>query len=220
MMEVLDKYGVRATVALNSDVCYAYPIIVQEGLKRGWEFMGHGVTNSIRLYGLSEKEERAVIQESINTLKEFIGESPKGWLGPGLAENVGTLQLLWEEGIRYVGDWINDDQPYPFTVGDGTLLSMPYPLEINDILVCLYNHGDSEDFYRMICKQFDVLYEEGGANARVMGISLHPYIIGVPHRIKSLDRALQYITKHPGVWLTTGRDIDDWYRQHYMKRSS
>ncbi|MBI2061868.1 MAG: hypothetical protein HYT87_19180, partial [Nitrospirae bacterium] len=112
-----------------------------------------------------------------------------GGKGAGLAENTGTLQILWEEGIRYVGDWVNDDQPYPFTVGDGTLLSMPYPLEINDILVCIYTYRDSEDFYRMICNQFDVLYEEGASNGRVMGISLHPYIIGVPHRIKALDRA-------------------------------
>lgn len=146
MMETLDKYGVRATVALNSEVCHAYPVIVEEGLKRGWEFMGHGVTNSVRLYGLSEKEERAAIQESIQTLKEFMGDPPKGWLGAGLAENTGTLQVLWEEGIRYVGDWVNDDQPYPFTVGNGSLLSMPYPLEINDILVCIYTYRDSEDF--------------------------------------------------------------------------
>lgn len=220
LMDVLDRYRCRATVALNSEVCRAYPMIVKEGLKRGWEFMGHGVTNSIRLYGLKEDEERAAIRESIETLKEFTGEAPRGWLGPGLAETYKTLEILAEEGIGYVGDWVNDDQPYPFSVRDGTLLSMPYSLEINDILIFIYQYQGSDDFYRIVCDQFDVLYEEGAANGRVMGIALHPYIIGVPYRIKSLDRALRYITQHAGVWLATGREIESWYREHYMKQAS
>jgi len=220
MMEVLDKYGVRATVALNSEVCRAYPIVVEEGMKRGWEFMGHGVTNSVRLYGLAKKQEQATIREALTTIKEFTGETPRGWLGPGLGQTYRTLSLLSEAGIGYVGDWVNDDQPYPFSVGDGSLLSMPYSLEINDILIFIYQYQNSDGFFRQVCDQFDVLYEEGASNGRIMGIALHPYIIGAPSRIKSLDRALQHITQHQGVWLATGKEIEQWYREHYMNQSS
>ena len=216
MMEVLDKYGIRATVALNSRVCEFYPLIVREGMKRQWEFMGHGETNSIRLYGIEESEERKIIRSTIEEIKTFTGKAPRGWLGPGLAQSFKTLELLAEAGIEYVGDWVNDDQPYPFQIPGHTLLSMPYPLEINDILIFVYNYRSAEDFVTMVKDQFDTLYNEGVTNGRVLGIALHPYIIGAPFRIKALDRVLEYMAKHQGVWFATGSEIVDWYKEHNL----
>jgi allantoinase len=212
LMAILDKYKIRATVALNAEVCDHYPLIVQEGVKRGWEFMGHGLTNSQRLAGLSEEEERDVIARTLARIEQAVGRRPRGWLGPGLAETWRTPDLLAEAGIEYVGDWCADDQPFPMRVAQGELIAMPYTVELNDIPLFLHHHFTGQQFYEAIRDQFDVLYQEGRESGRVMAIALHPFITGVPHRAKYLDQALAYVTGHRYVWLATGSEILDAYR--------
>ena len=211
MMEIMQRYGVRGTVALNSDVCREYPRIIEEGNKLGWEWMGHGVTNSIRLGQQSEAEERALIRESISTIAKGVGKAPRGWLSPGLSESVYTLDILAENGIEYVGNWVNDEQPYPMRVKKGSMVSMPYSSEINDIPALLSLHQSPERFGQMICDQFDVLYEDGAVTGRVMSICLHHFLVGHPHRSKYFAKALAHITSRQEVWLTTGSEILDWY---------
>lgn len=217
LMKILDSHDVRATVALNADVCTHEPEIVEAGVERDWEFMGHGQTNSRPLNGLSESEERAVIRATKETIQETTGVAPRGWLGPARAETYNTPRLLVEEGFDYVGDFVNDDQPYPMTTEAGRIYSIPYTTEINDIgLFTGYNMSGPE-FEQCLTDQFDVLYEEGKepGNAKVMAISLHPYLTGLPYRSKYLDNALSYITDHPDVWLATGSEIIDHYMEQY-----
>ena len=216
IMEILDRYDIKATAALNSAVCEHYPIIIQEGKKRGWEFMGHGVTNSTRLVKLSEDEERNIIKSVIQTITHTTGKQPEGWLSPGLMETFNTPDILAEQGIRYLCDWCSDDQPYRMKVKKGNLISMPYSLDINDIPAFLRFSKTTEEFYEMIKEQFDVLYEEGAASGRVMAIALHPFVIGQPHRIKCLDKALRYIKRHKDVWFATGSEIAKWYYEHHV----
>ncbi|MBI3078241.1 MAG: polysaccharide deacetylase family protein [Deltaproteobacteria bacterium] len=216
MIEVMARHHVRGTVALNSDVCREYPVIIEECQKLGWEFMAHGTTNSIFMNRLKPEEQRAAIRESIEVITKSTGQRPEGWLGPGLAETPETLDLLAEAGVRYVGDWVNDDQPYPMRVKTGSMLSMPYPIELNDVVGLIMAYQMPRDFEELCREQFDVLYEEGATNGRVMGIAIHPYIIGTPNRIRCLDHVLAYLARHEGVWFATGQEIADWYRTHYL----
>lgn len=212
MMEIMQRYGVRGTVALNSDVCREYPRIIEEGKKLGWEWMGHGVTNSILFSQQSEAEERAQIKEAVSVIARGVGKAPRGWLSPALSETVRTLDVLAENGIEYVGNWVNDDQPYPMRVKKGSMHSIPYSQELNDIPALLSLHQSPERFGKMICDQFDVLYEDGAKTGRVMSICLHPFLIGVPHRSKYFAKALAHITSRQEVWLATGGEIIDAYK--------
>jgi peptidoglycan/xylan/chitin deacetylase (PgdA/CDA1 family) len=218
MMEIMQRYGVRGTVALNSDVCREYPRIIEEGKKLGWEWMGHGVTNSIVLSQQTEAEERALIKESVTTIAKSVGKSPRGWLSPALSETVRTLDILAENGVEYVANWVNDEQPYPMRVKKGSMISIPYSQELNDIPALLSLHQSPERFGQMICDQFDVLYEDGARTGRVMSICLHPFLTGHPHRSKYFAKALAHITSRQEVWLATGSEIVDWYKQNYRKR--
>jgi peptidoglycan/xylan/chitin deacetylase (PgdA/CDA1 family) len=211
-MAMFDKYGIRATVALNAEVCDHYPVVIEEAVKRGWEFMGHGMTNSQSMYGLPEDEERGVIEQTLARIEQGTGQRPRGWLGPGLAETMRTPDLLAAAGVQYVGDWVADDQPFPLKVEQGTLTAMPYTIELNDIPIFLGRHHTGRQFYEIIRDQFDVLYHEGQESGRVMAIALHPMITGQPHRAKYLDDALAYVTGHRHVWLATGSEILDAYR--------
>jgi len=212
MMEVMQRYGVRGTVALNADVCDNYPRILEAGNKLGWEWMGHGKNNSMLMANRAEDEERQMIREIHADITKATGKKPRGWLGPALTESHNTLDLLAEAGFDYVGDWVNDEQPYAMRVKSGQMTSIPYSIEINDIPAFLDGKQSPESFGRMIKDQFDVLYEDGAQSARVMSICLHPFLIGHPFRIKYFDDALKHITSRKDVWLATGSEIVDAYR--------
>ena len=204
MMEVMQRYGVKGTVALNSDVCARYPRIIEEGKKLGWEWMGHGNNNSTLFAGQSEAEERALIKDVVTTISKSVGKAPRGWLSPALSETMRTLDILAENGIEYVGNWVNDDQPYPMRVKKGSMIAMPYSVEINDIPALLDLHQSPETFGQMICDQFDVLYEDGAQTGRVMSICLHPFLVGYPHRSKYFAKALHHTSGVHGLGRPAG----------------
>jgi peptidoglycan/xylan/chitin deacetylase (PgdA/CDA1 family) len=205
-MEVLDRYKVRGTAALNSLVCDAYPPIIEECGKRGWEFMGHNETNSRTLNQIPPDTERDVIVATFDRIENATGTRPRGWLSAGLTETWDTLDYLVEAGCHYVCDWVNDDQPYPMEVGGKRLISIPYSSEINDFGFFMRFGGQPDAFALMIRRQFDVLYRESETSGRVMAICLHPFIIGVAHRIGALDAALDHIAGHDQVWFATGSE--------------
>ena len=211
-MDVFDRYGIRATVALNSDVCIHHPAIIEEGNKRRWEWMGHNMTNTRRLIDYPEGEEAGVIKTALDVITKSSGKRPKGWLGSGLQETWNTLDHLAAEGVEYVCDWTNDDQPYVMTLESGKrITSIPYSHDINDIPAFERHNRMADEFRQMICDQFDTLYREGAQSGRAMAICLHPYLTGKPYRIGALDAALEYICRHDGVWLATGSEIAQAY---------
>jgi len=206
--QVLDRHGIRATVSLNASVCLSYPQLVRESVDAGWEMLGHGFIQRVIN---SEPDEREVIRRTISTIQEFTGKAPRGWMGPGLAETFDTPDILAEEGIEYVADWCNDDQPYEMKVKSGRLVAVPYTVELNDIPIYLIQHHRSPEIFERARDQFDTLYREGADSARIMCISTHPYITGVPHRIKYYDMIFEYIRQFEGVIFMTGSEILDWY---------
>ncbi len=205
---VLDRLGIRATLSLNASVCLSYPRLVKECLRSGWEMLAHGyVQRPINV----EKDERAVIRRTLRTIAERTGQRPRGWMGPGLAETYDTPDILAEEGVEYVCDWCNDDQPYVMKTRRGRLVSVPYTIEINDIPIYLIKHAPSPEIFNLARDQFDTLYREGAESARIMVVSTHPYITGVPHRIKYYEMIFDYMKQFEGVLFMTGSEILDWY---------
>jgi allantoinase len=213
LMDVLDRHGIRATVALNSDLCAEHPIIIEEGKRLRWEWMGHNESNTRRLNEAKPGEEPRIIHDALATIEQATGTRPVGWLGSGLQETWDTLDLLAAEGCEYVADWVNDDQPYVMSLEQGRhIVSLPYSHEINDKPVFERAHRTADEFKDMICRQFDVLYREGAQSGRVMAIAIHPYLTGVPHRIGAFEAALAYICSHENVWKATGAEIARYYR--------
>jgi len=216
LMQVLSRYDIRGTVALNSNLCARHPVIIEEAQKLRWEWMGHNETNTRRLNEVPAEEEPRIIRDALAEIARATGTRPVGWLGSGLQETWATLDLLAENGVEYVCDWVNDDQPYVMTLDGGRrIVSVPYSHDINDKPAFERMHMTAPEFQDMICRQFDTLYREGAESGRVMAIALHPYITGVPHRIGALDAALDYICRHDGVWRTTGAEI----ARHYLKQA-
>lgn len=210
IMNVMAKHGVRGTVPLNSLICKHHPEIIEAALALKWELMGHGMTNAVRLNEMPPEKEREAIRAVFDTIGNATGKRPRGWLGSGLAETWNTLDYLIEEGCEYICDWVNDDQPYFMNVNNKKIVSVPYTWESNDVLI-KSDKLTTDEFELIMRRQFDVLYREGAESGRVMCIALHPFVMGVPHRIDALDRTLEYITSHKDVWVTTASEIMDHY---------
>jgi allantoinase len=211
--DALDSLGLRATVALNSGVCQAFPQAIEQMKKRKWEFMGHGITNSKTLANLPLDEERQTIREALHTIEQATGEKPRGWLGPGLTETLNTPDVLAEEGVEYVGDWNNDDQPYPMKVKKGKLFSVPYCMELNDMYLINRHAYTGEQYLKALTDQFETLYAESEKTAKVMGIPLHPFLSGQPLYTRYLQQAVAQMKTRERVWFTTGSEIAKVYEQ-------
>jgi len=165
---------------------------------------------------MSLEEERRYLTEVINTIEQNTGQRPNGWLGPALSETFNTPDLLAELGLTYLCDWCCDDQPFPMHVKQEKMISVPYSIEVNDITLFIVKGLSGPEFYQLLVDQFDVLYEEAATRGgRVMSMGLHPFIVNQPFRHKYLDKALEYITEHDKVWLTTSDEIADWYFERY-----
>ncbi|MGW1974378.1 polysaccharide deacetylase family protein [Streptomyces sp. NPDC001889] len=209
LIESLDRHRIRASVMLNSDVTERYPQIIRAGLERDWVWAAHGRNNSTLQTDMTREEERAALTEVVATIERATGRRPRGWLGPALTETFHTPALLAELGLGYVLDWANDDQPYRLNVPG--MLSVPYSIEVNDISLFVGKSLSGPDFVRVVEDQLEQLWADSAHSGRVMSLVLHPFVINQPFRHKYLDRALEHIARHPGVWLTTSDEIAEHY---------
>jgi peptidoglycan/xylan/chitin deacetylase (PgdA/CDA1 family) len=207
-LKALTDRAIPATLAINGNVCNSYPRVASAAKDAGWEFMGHGF-----LQGPMHKldDQRGAIAQAVETIAAFSGQAPRSWESPGLTETPETLDLLREHGIEYVADWVIDDLPQAIETPFGPITTIPYSVETNDIAVYALQQHRSDELLRRGIDQFDRLYQESAENVRIMGIAIHPYITGVPHRIRYLEELFDYISGHDGVAWMTASQIGDWY---------
>src|SRR5512136_1074435 len=209
-IEVFDALSIPAVLAINGSALAAYPAIVRAAVDREWEFIGHGFTQR----NMQKVEnERADIRRTREVIAEATGTPPRGWLGPGLTETWETPDLLVEEGYEYVADWVLDDQPVWMKTRGKPILNIPYTQECNDVAMMLIQHHKASEFYERAMDQFEQIYKDAKGSARVMAISVHPYIMGAPHRVKYFRKIFEKIRKKKDVLFWTGAQIADWYKK-------
>jgi len=208
MLELLDALGWPCSVLLNSEIYDHAPQLAAAFRARGDEFVGHGRSNAERQGILDEEGERALVLEATAAIARHEGRPPAGWLGPWISQSRVTPDLLQEAGYSYLLDWCMDDQPVWFRTRKGRILSVPYPQELNDIPMIVGRRIGGDAFADMIVDNFDEMRVQSRAQPLVMGIALHPYLVGQPHRLRHLRRALAHIAANrDGVWITTAGAI-------------
>jgi peptidoglycan/xylan/chitin deacetylase (PgdA/CDA1 family) len=206
--DLFKREKIRPTLAINARVVEDYRRVAEEAKRDGWEFMGHSYQQ-----GPIHKEpnQKAMIARSLDLLEKFCGRRPVGWLGPGLTETLETPDLLTAAGIKYIGDWVYDDEPTTIRTKNGPLVTLPYTMELNDIPMMAVQHHEGEYLFKRATDQFDRLYAESEKRAKILALAIHPYLSGQPHRIKYLEAIYEYTRKFEGVVFWTGEEILDWY---------
>ncbi len=166
-----ERLGIRPSLSINARVCLDYPRLAQACKDSSWEFMGHSYEQR-PIH--SEEDQPAMIARTLSTIQQFTGKRPLGWMGPGLTETYDTPDYLKAAGIRYIADWVYDDEPTEIATTHGPLVTLPYSLECNDIAMMAVQHHEAKYWTTKCCDTFDRLYEEGAERPRVMAMAIHP----------------------------------------------
>ncbi len=205
---LFDRLGLKPTLSVNARVCIDYPRVAQACCDAGWEFMGHAFEQG-PIH--NEKDPPAMIARSLDTIEKFTGKRPAGWLGPGLTQTCDTPEHLAAAGIRYIGDWVYDDEPTEIRTANGPLVTLPYSVETNDIPMMIVQHHEAAHWRQRCLDSFERYYQEGAERAKILAIAIHPYISGQPFRIKYLEQVYDAIGRSPGVLHWNGEQILEWY---------
>jgi peptidoglycan/xylan/chitin deacetylase (PgdA/CDA1 family) len=213
MMEVLDRYGVEATVPMDAYTADHYPQLVEECQRRNWELIGHGITQRQAISSrMSEEQEREYLARSIDALRKATGKAPAGWLSPEHSQSTRTPALLAEMGIRFCCDFPNDEQPYRIHTPAGELYALPCMIEIGDTMGHYNRKLPLQRWVQMVEETIDVMLSDSQDTGLLLAFRLHPWCMGQPYRIKYLDQIIAHIVKRSGAWIATGSTIIDWYR--------
>ena len=214
IFKVLDKLGIKSSVAINSALAERHPYLVEQVNSRDWELIANGLDMGHPHHGaMDQDEEAALIKGVLESLRALSGQKVRGWLSPIRSESMNTPDLLAAEGIEYLCDWANDDLPYAYKTASGTIHNMPHTMELDDQQILISLRHTEQEYVDQLKDQFDCLYAEAASQGgRVMAINLNPWVTGQAYRIKALEKALSYITGHDGVWSATGADILDAFK--------
>ncbi|WP_195812365.1 polysaccharide deacetylase family protein [Xylophilus rhododendri] len=206
-LEMFDALGMPAATILNTALYDHCPELVAACVARGDELVGHGHTNAERQGVWSEAAERRLLADCRERITRESGQAPAGWLSPWISESARTPDLLAETGYAYTLNWCHDDQPLPMRTRAGTeLWSVPYPQELNDIPMIVGRRMDAAAFAQMTLDNLDEMLLQSAAQPLVMGLALHPYIVGQPYRLKHLRRVLERFAQardRGEIWLAT-----------------
>ena len=214
LMDLLDKYNIRGSISLSTALIDHHPEIIQACVARKWEFFSHGIYNTRYSYGMDEAQERAMIEDAISSVEKATGQRIRGYLAPALTHTERTLDLIAEYDFWYSCDLFQDDQPQPLKTRSGKLISMPYSLEVNDVITYGALAMSPERYTDILKRHFDQLLSEGEESGTVMCIPLHAYLVTQPHRLRPFEEVLKHVAAHASdVWVTTARDIAEVYRE-------
>jgi allantoinase len=216
----MDKYSMRGSISLSIGLIDHHPEIIEAVAARNWEFFSHGIYNTRFSYGMDEAQERAMIQDSIRSVESATGQRIRGYLAPALTHTERTLDLIADNDFWYTCDLFQDDQPQPIKTKTGKLVSMPYSLEVNDVITYSVMGYTPDQYTDILKRHFDQLLEEGEQSGTVMCIPLHAYLVSQPHRLRCFEEALKHIASHSDdVWITTGQEVAEFFRESYWDQS-
>ncbi len=208
LLELAKAYDLPYALLVNTELYDYCPQMVAAFSRRGDEIVGHGRTNSERQLDMDEAQERACIGDATATILRHEGRAPLGWLTPYISQSLQSPDLLVEAGYRYMMDWPLDDQPVWFRSKHGPILSIPYAHDLNDSLEAVSRRTPSQLWCESLIDQFDELLEESERRPLVMGIVLHSFILGQPHRLRQFRRVIEHILRQrERIWLTRPGDI-------------
>jgi len=216
LLKAFDKYGVKPTFAIQTRLAERYPYLISKIVERGDEIICHGWHMDAPHYGGQDRDEEAtLVEKSLQGLRDITGRDIRGWLSPSRSQSFNTPELLAANGIEYMCDWINDELPYTFRTPGGEITAMPLSTELEDRFIMQANLHPESEYADQVIDAFDFLYAEAGEkqSGRMLALSIHPWMLGQPHRIGRLEQVLEHISGHDGVWTAGAGEIISHWKQ-------
>ena len=199
-LDALDRYGFRPTFSVNSILTERNPKLLERLCRDDNELICTSWSMDTLHYGGMENEE-ALIRRSLAALRDTTGQAVTGWFSPARSQSQETPDLLAEQGVTYMCDWINDDMPYRFNTGKGNMTALPLSYELEDQFIIQSNLHSEWEYARQLTDACDFLLKEAEEqnSGRMLALSIHPWLMGQPHRIGALESVLAHISTRDGI---------------------
>jgi peptidoglycan/xylan/chitin deacetylase (PgdA/CDA1 family) len=212
LLRIFRDFDIKVSIFGVTRALEQCPELTQAFVSEGHEIVCHGY-RWLDYLEIDEETEREHIRLAVQGIKKLTGEAPVGWFNGRPSNN--TRRLLVEHGgFLYDRDYLGDELPFWVKVGRRRHLIIPTSYETNDNRFdCNSGFRTGGAFARYLTDCFDLLYEEGAEQRKMMAINLHDRLIGRPSRAVGLIKFLDHARKHDRVWFCTGRDVAEHWRQ-------
>ena len=208
LIKLLRENDIPVSAFINAQVAEIYPSAFKEVCDLNWELVGHGwFQESLRV----ADNEELVIKKSLKLLRELSGQPVRSWFGPGGGETENTPELLKDNGIEFLHDWLIDELPCWMRTKSGPLLAMPYTFELNDVPIWTVQNNSCDEMYKRVNATLEVFDEEKLSNTKIITLALHPHIVGVPQNFYYFKKTIQELKKREDVTFMTSSQIGDWF---------
>lgn len=212
ILDLFRKYRLPATGLFSGVAVERYPEFARAWVDAGNEIAGHSYAQDIRMFELTADEERANARKCIEVISDVTGCRPVGWNSPGGFRSEHTTRILLEEGYYYSYDYKDDDRPHAAEViGGRTMVAVPKLFDINDATTHSRMGQAPSVYVEIFCRSFDMLYEEGASDGKMLSLSAHAPMYGRPFGVSALEECIRYARSFPDVWFATGRQVADWW---------
>ena len=217
LLDTFDEVGVPSSCTLNAKLCLERREIVDAVKERGWELVCHNYEQGDLLtnYQSDPVAEEALIDSALQVYQEAVGKKSPGWLSSSLRSTPNTPEIIAKKGMKFICDYMNDEQPYIMDTRYGSIVAIPYSIEVNDFGFFLRRNFTTTQTLEMLKEQFDQLYEESKITGKLMSVGLHPHVSGHPFRIRAIRDFLKYVKTFDDVWWASREEIADWYLENH-----
>ena len=214
ILKILDEYSIPASFFSCALALERNPTVGPAIVSAGHEVVGHG-NRWEEYYLLGKEDEKLAIETAVKSITASTGVRPVGWY-TRYAPSENTRKLIASHGgFLYDSNSYSDDIPYYVDVDNNPWLVIPYSLEVNDTRFWRGGMNRPSDFLETLINTFDVLYEEGAENPKLMNIGLHCRIAGRPSRAAILKQFFDYVKTKNNVWFTRRDQIADWWLKEF-----
>ena len=208
LFKLFAENNIPVSAFINAQVADIYPKAFDEVCKLNWELVGHGwFQESLRV----AKDEEHVIKKSLDLLRKLSGQPVRSWFGPAGGETEKTPELLKENGIEFLHDWLIDELPCWMRTKLGPIVAMPYTFELNDVPIWTVQNNSCDEMKKRVDATLNIFDEEKLYNTKIITLALHPHIVGVPQNFYYLKKIIEDLRKRDDVIFMTSSQIGDWF---------
>ena len=224
LLQVFDEYKVAASWFVPGRVALDHRALVRRIHEAGHE-IGNASFDCEDFERLSLAQQHESLSAAQVALIDVTAEAPVGFRAPFGHWAPGFTQHLREAGIEWSSSWRGDDRPYfhpPAGAADRPLIEVPLHYELEDEPYFAFNLFPPVPVGQpRIASYREVLanWRQDFAGFHRLGLCLplriHPEILGTAGRIDLLREFLDTVQAHDDVWLATGREIAQWWREQH-----
>ena len=208
LFKLFAENNIPVSAFINAQVAEIYPKAFDEVCKLNWELVGHGwFQESLRV----ANDEEHVIKKSLDLLRKLSGQPVRSWFGPAGGETEKTPELLKENGIEFLHDWLIDELPCWMRTKLGPIVAMPYTFELNDVPIWTVQNNSCDEMKKRVDATLNIFDEEKLYNTKIITLALHPHIVGAPLNFYYLKKIIEDLKKRDDVIFMTSSQIGDWF---------